>query len=100
VLIAGYEEQGIVCPSPVLSSLPSPSTLLSTTVSEDAYFGTVDLTDFYLGTPNPNPPFLKVFLDQYSPEVLSSLHLSPFTKTDKRTCRPYCLFRADRQALE
>ena len=66
-------------------------------MSEDAYFGTVDLTDFYLGTPNPNPPYLKVFLDQYPPEVLSSLYLSTFTKTDRRAGRPYyCLFRADR----
>jgi hypothetical protein len=49
-------------------------------VSEDAYFGTVDLTDFYLGTPNPNPPYLKVFLDQYPSEVLSSLSSLPFAR--------------------
>ena len=30
------------------------------------------------------------------PEVLSRLRLSPFTKTDRRTGRPYCLFRADK----
>ena len=56
----------------------------------------VDITDYYLGTPNPNPPFIKVYTDQYPPEVLLRLRLSPFTKKDRRTGRPYVLFRADK----
>jgi hypothetical protein len=75
---------------------PTLNCLLNAVVSENSYFGSVDLTDYYLGTPNPNPPFLKIFIDEYPPEVLSRLRLSPFTKTDRRTGRPYCLFRADK----
>ena len=42
--------------------------------------------------PTQTPPLLKVFLEQYPPEVLSSLH----TKTDRRTGSLYCLFRAEK----
>ncbi len=41
--------------------------LFNAVVSEDAHFGTVDLTDFYLGTTNPNPLFIKIFLDPTPP---------------------------------
>ena len=93
---AGGDRLSVSYPvSTAVASNPLVNCLFNATVSEDAYFGTVDLTDFYLGTPNPNPPFLKVFLDQYPPEVLSRLHLAPFTETDRRTGRPYCIFRAD-----
>ncbi len=93
---AGGDRLSVSCPvSTAVASSPLVNCILNATVSEDAYFGTVDLTDFYLGTPNANPPFLKVFLDQYPPEVLSRLRLAPFTKTDRRTGRPYCLFRSD-----
>ena len=93
---AGGDRLSVSCPvSTAVASSPLVNCIFNATVSEDAYFGTVDLTDFYLGTPNPNPPFLKIFVDQYPPEVLSRLHLAPFTKTDRRTGRPYCLFRAD-----
>jgi hypothetical protein len=82
--------------STAVASHPTVNCLFNAVVSENAHFGTIDLTDFYLGTPNPNPPFIKIFLDTYPPEVLSRLHLAPFTKTDRRTKRPYCLFRADK----
>ncbi len=95
---AGGDRLSVSClVSTAVASNQLVNCIFNATVSEDAYFGTsVDLTDFYLGTPNPNPPYLKVFLDQYPPEVLSSLHLSPFTKTNRWTGRPYCLFRADK----
>jgi len=90
---AGGDRLSVACPvSTAVASNPLVNCIFNATVSEDASFGTVDLTDFYLGTPNPNPPYLKVFLDQYPPEVLSSLHLSPFTKSDRRTGRPYASF--------
>jgi hypothetical protein len=82
--------------STAVASHPTVNCLFNAVVSEDALFGTVDLTDFYLGTTNPTPPFINFFLDPYPPEVLSRLRLSPFTKTDRRTGRPYCLFRADK----
>ena len=82
--------------STAVASHPTVNCLFNAVVSENAHFGTIDLTDFYLGTPNPSPPFIKIFLDTYPPEVLSRLHLAPFTKTDRRTKRPYCLFRADK----
>ncbi len=82
--------------STAVASHPTVNCLFNAVVSEDAQFGTVDLTDFYLGTTNPNPPFINIFLDLYPPEVLSRLRLAPFTKTDKRTGRPYCLFPADK----
>jgi hypothetical protein len=82
--------------STAVASHPLANCLFNAVVSEDAHFGTVDLTDFYLGTTNPNPPFIKIFPDPYPPEVLSRLRLAPFTKTDRRTGRPYCLFRMDK----
>ena len=94
---AGGDRLAVSIPvSTPTASYPSLNCLLNAVMSEDSYFGSVDLTDYYLGTPNPNPPFLKIFVDEYPPEVLSRLRLSPFTKTDRRTGRPYCLFRADK----
>ncbi len=66
--------------STAVASHPTVNCLFNAAVSEDAHFGTVDLTDFYLGTSNPNPPFIKIYLDPYPPEVLSRLRLAPFTK--------------------
>jgi hypothetical protein len=69
---AGGDRLFVSCPvSTAVASNHLVNCIFNATVSEDAYFGTFDLTDFYLGTPNPNPPYLKVFLDQYPPEVLS-----------------------------
>jgi hypothetical protein len=74
------------------SSYPTLNCMLNAVVSEDAHFGFADLKDYYQGTFNPNPSFLKIFLDDYPPEVLSRLRLSlPFTKQDRRTGRPYAL---------
>jgi hypothetical protein len=71
--------------STAVASHPTVNCLFDAVVLEDAHFGTVDLTEFYLGTTNPNPPFIKIFLDPYPPEVLSRLRLAPFPKTDRRT---------------
>jgi hypothetical protein len=53
--------------STAVASHPTVNCLFNAVVSEDAHFGTVDLTDFYVGTTNPNPPFIKFFLDPYPP---------------------------------
>jgi hypothetical protein len=82
--------------STAVASHPLVNCLFTAVFFENAHFGTVDLTDFYLGTTNPNPPFIKIFLDPYPSEVLSHLRLAPFTKTDRRTGRPCCLFCADK----
>ncbi len=58
--------------STAVASHPTVNCLFNAVVSEEAHFGTVDLTDFYLGTTNPTPPFIKIFLDPYPPEVLPS----------------------------
>jgi hypothetical protein len=73
--------------SQTVASYPTLNCLLNSVVSDHAFFGSVDITDYYLGTPNPNPPFIKVFTDQYPPEVLLRLRLSPFTKVERRTGR-------------
>ncbi len=82
--------------STAVASHPVVNCLFNAVVSEDAHVGTVDITDFYLGTTNPNPPFINCFIDPYPPKVLSRLHLAPLIKTDRRTGRPYCLFRANK----
>jgi hypothetical protein len=38
----------------------------------------LDLTDFYLGTPLTNPQHIKIYVNLYSPQVLSRLSLLPF----------------------
>jgi hypothetical protein len=94
---AGGDRLSVDIPvSQAVASYPTPNCLLNSVVSDHAFFGSVDITDYNLGTPNPNPPFIKVFTDQYPPEVLLRLRLSPFTKTNRRTGRPYALFRADK----
>ena len=94
---AGGDRLSVEIPvSQAVASYPTLNCLLNSVVSDHAFFGSVDITDYYLGTPNPNPPFIKVFTDQYPPEVLLRLRLSPFTKKDRRTGRPYVLFRADK----
>jgi hypothetical protein len=94
---AGGDRLSVSFPvSTACASHPTLNCLLSSVVSDHAFFGSVDLTDYYLGTSNPNPPFLKIFTDLYPPEVVSRLRLAPFTKTDRRTGRPYVLLRADK----
>jgi hypothetical protein len=53
-----------------LASYATINCVLNAVVPEDAVVGSIDLSDFYSGIPNPNPPFLKVFTNQYPPEVL------------------------------
>ena len=94
---AGGDRLSVEIPvSQAVASYPTLNCLLNSVVADHALFGSVDITDYYLGTPNPNPPFIKVYTDQYPPEVLLRLRLSPFTKKDRRTGRPYVLFRADK----
>jgi hypothetical protein len=69
--------------------------LFNSVVSDDASFGTIDLTDFYLGTPLPVPQFIKIYVHQFSPHVLSSLSLLPFLKLDGKG-KKFILFRIDK----
>jgi hypothetical protein len=64
-------------------------------VSDDASFGTIDLTGFYLGTTLPVPQFIKIYVHQFSHDVLSSLSLLPFIKIDGQG-KKYILFRIDK----
>ncbi len=82
-------------PSTNTASLTAFNCILNAVVSENAVFGSLDLVDFYLGTPLLSPQFIKIFVDSYPPEVLSSLSLLPFIKVDSSGKR-YCLFRIDK----
>ena len=82
-------------PSTHVASLPTVNILFNSVVSDDAHFGTIDLTDFYLGTILPVPQFIKIYVHQFSPEVLSSLSLLSFIKLDSKG-KQHILFRIDK----
>ena len=52
------------------------------TVSEDSSFGVIDITDFYLGSPMPSPEFLKLYTQDYRPELLDELGITPYIQVD------------------
>jgi hypothetical protein len=70
-------------PSQHVASLPTVNILFNSIVSSSAFFGTIDLTDFYLNAPLTSSQFLKIYIDTYSPAVLSRLALLPFIKVDR-----------------
>jgi hypothetical protein len=37
----------------------------------------IDITDFYLGSPMPSPEFLKLYTQDYRPELLDELGITP-----------------------
>jgi hypothetical protein len=82
-------------PSTNTASLTAFNCILNAVVSENAVFVSLDLVDFYFGTPLLSPQFIKIYVDSYPPEVLSSLSLLPFIKVDSSGKR-YYLFRIDK----
>jgi hypothetical protein len=67
------------------SAMPPPAVkcILHATVSEDSFFGVIDITDFYLGSPMPYPEFLKLYTQDYRPELLEELGITPYIQVDR-----------------
>jgi len=59
------------------ANLPTVKCIFHATVSEDSFFGVIDITDFYLGSPMPSPEFLKLYTQDYRPELLDELGITP-----------------------
>ena len=64
------------------ANLPTVKCVLHATVSEDSSFGVIDITDFYLGSPMPSPEFLKLYTQDYRPELLDELGITPYIQVD------------------
>ena len=60
------------------ANLPTVKCIFHATVSEDSSFGVIDITDFYLGSPMPSPEFLKLYTQDYRPELLDELGINPY----------------------
>jgi hypothetical protein len=82
-------------PSTQVASLPTVNILFNSVVSDDAFFGSIDLSDFYLGTDLDPPQYIKIFTQQFSPAVLSRLHLLPFIQTNP-SGKTYIVFRIEK----
>ena len=74
-----------------VASLVTVKILLNAVVSENKLFATIDLTDFYLGADLPEPEYIKIYTDTYSPSVLSQLGITDFIHTDS-SGKSFCYF--------
>ena len=70
-----------------IANLPTVKCIFHATVSEDSSFGVIGITDFYLGSPMPSPEFLKLYTQDYRPELLDELGITPYIQVDNTDSR-------------
>ena len=74
-----------------VAALVTVKILLNAVVTENTNFATIDLADFYLSADLPEPEYIKIYTDTYSPSVLSQLGITDFIHTDS-SGKSFCCF--------